>query len=241
MVGAKTCLRMAGLAILAALCVLAWRSGVLHVLGRPSIVAHEAAWRGWVASHPMLAPLAFIGLYAAAVALSLPLGLWLSLLSGLLFGTAQGGIVTTAGASLGAVALFLLARGLLAPLLRVRLCRQIDRLRPGFERDGVFYLLALRLMPVFPFWLVNLAPALLGMQLAPYVLATVLGMIPAAFVLASIGAGLNARLAAGAPPDPAMLFSPAILLPLLAFAALAVMPALWRQWQAKTPPDPDQG
>jgi uncharacterized membrane protein YdjX (TVP38/TMEM64 family) len=85
-------------------------------------------------------------------------------------------------------------------------------------------------MPVFPFWLVNLAPALLGMRLMPYITATVIGMIPTSFVLSAIGSGLAATLATGAPPSPAMLLKPEILLPLLALAALAILPAVWRQW-----------
>jgi uncharacterized membrane protein YdjX (TVP38/TMEM64 family) len=68
----------------------------------------------------------------------------------------------------------------------------------------------------------------------------VLGMIPTAFVLSAVGAGLRATLATGAPPSPALLFSPDILVPLLALAALSLMPALWRQWQARTTPNPDQ-
>jgi uncharacterized membrane protein YdjX (TVP38/TMEM64 family) len=137
------------------------------------------------------------------------------------------------GATSGAIALFLLARGLLAPFLEAKLGARIARLRPGLERDGFSYLLALRLMPVFPFWLVNLAPALIGMRLGPYTAATILGMVPTSFVLSAVGAGLGATLAAGVRPSAMILLRPEILLPLLALAALAVLPAIWRQWQAR--------
>ena len=234
-------LRLAGLMTMVALLALAWRSGALRSLDWSSLAAHESAWAHWAERHRTYAPLAFIALYAVAVTLSLPIGLWLGLISGLLFGTVPGGIFTAIGANLGAMAVFLVARGLLAPLLRPRLQKKIDWLRPGLERDGVYYLLALRLMPVFPFWLVNLAPAVVGMRLGPYALATVLGMIPTAFVLSTVGAGLRATLGSRAAPDPAQLLSPDILLPLLALAVLSLVPALWRQWQTRTTTStPDQ-
>jgi uncharacterized membrane protein YdjX (TVP38/TMEM64 family) len=227
----KTLLRIAGLAVIFGLCALAWRSGAVQALYWPSLVAHRAAWSAYVAAHPFTAPLAFVAIYALAVGLSLPVGLWLSLLGGLLFGIWFGAVLTVIAAGTGAVILFLLARGLLAPFFENRFATQIARLRPGLERDGLFYLLALRLMPVFPFWLINLAPALIGMRLAPYAAATFVGMIPTSVVLSAIGAGLAATLATGAPPSASMLLKPMILFPLVALAALALLPAFWRQWQ----------
>ncbi|MDE8346039.1 MAG: VTT domain-containing protein [Acidocella sp.] len=229
----KTGLRLAGLALIFSLCAVAWHSGAVQVLFWPSLVAHAALWAAMVARHPVAAPFTFIGIYLVAVALSLPVGLWLSLLSGLLFGTVLGGVVTVLGASLGAIALFLLARGLLAPFLTARFGRQIAKLQPGLVRDGFACLLAMRLLPVFPFWLVNLAPALIGMRLGTYAAATVLGMLPTSFVLNAVGAGLGKTLAQGRAPNPRMLLAPDILWPLLALAALALMPVIWRQWQGR--------
>jgi len=216
-----------------AVCALAWRAGWVQVLYWPSLVAHRAAWAAAESRHRMAAPFVFMGVYAFAVAMSLPVGLWLSLLGGLLFGMWLGGVETGVGASVGAGLLFLIARGLLGPFCEAKFGRRIARLRPGLERDGFAYLLALRLMPVFPFWLVNLAPALIGMRFWPYMAATVIGMVPTSFVLAAIGAGLSANLASGRPPSAAMLLRPEILLPLAALAVLAVMPSLWRQFLSR--------
>ncbi len=224
--------RLAGLVIIFGLCAAAWKTGAVQALYWPSLVEHRAEWAADVAAHPVAAPFAFIGIYAAAVALSLPVGLWLSLLGGLLFGMWLGGLLTVIAAGSGAIMLFLLARGLLAPFLEQKFGSKISKLRPGLERDGFGYLLALRLMPVFPFWLVNLAPALIGMRLAPYAAATFLGMIPTSFVLNAVGSGLGATLATGARPNASMLLSPEITLPLMALALLAILPALWRLWQA---------
>jgi uncharacterized membrane protein YdjX (TVP38/TMEM64 family) len=226
----KTALRLCGLAVIFGLCAEAWHTGAVQILYWPSLVAHRSEWAADVAAHPVAAPFAFMAIYAAAVAMSLPVGLWLSLLGGLLFGTLFGGVLTVIGATSGAIALFLLARGLLAPFFEAKLGNRLEKLRPGLERDGFAYLLALRLMPVFPFWLVNLAPALIGMRLGPYTAATVIGMVPTSFVLSAVGAGLGATLAAGVRPTAMILLRPEILLPLLALAALAVLPAIWRRW-----------
>ncbi len=228
----QTAARLAGLAVIFGLCAAAWRTGAVQALYWPSLVQHQAEWTADVAAHPVAAPFVFIGIYTVAVALSLPVGLWLSLLGGLLFGTWLGGVLTVVAASTGAIMLFLLARGLLAPFFEQKLGSRIAKLRPGLERDGFGYLLALRLMPVFPFWLVNLAPALIGMRLVPYASATFIGMIPTSFVINAMGAGLGSTIAAGIQPSAAMLLRPEILLPLLALALLALLPALWRQWQS---------
>ncbi len=106
------------------------------------------------------------------------------------------------GASLGAVLLFLLARSTLGGWLAEGARPLVERLRPALERDGFAALLALRLLPVVPFWLTNLAPALLGMRLLPYAAATALGIVPATFVLAGIGAGAAEVLERGAGAGP---------------------------------------
>jgi uncharacterized membrane protein YdjX (TVP38/TMEM64 family) len=109
------------------------------------------------------------------------------------------------------------AEGLLGPL------------RAGLARDGFFYLLSLRLVPVFPFWLLNLAPALLGMAFTPYLAATFLGIIPGTLVFAGIGAGLDEVFLSGASPDLGVIFSPGVLLPLLGLALLSLFGAWWRR------------
>ncbi len=224
-----TGLRLACLAVVLAAGIAAWRGGVARYLDWPALAAHRAQWAAEIAAHPVAAPFAFTGVFALGVALSLPVALCFSLLGGLLFGIWLGGALTVLGACTGAVLLFLIARGLLAPFFQARFGRQIARLRPGLERDGFGYLLALRLTPVFPFWLVNLAPALLGMKLAPYALATLIGMAPISFVLSAAGAGLGDSLAAGLAPSATMLLRPRILFPLLALAVLALLPVLRRR------------
>jgi len=176
---------------------------------------------------------AFAALYAVAVAFSLPGGTLLTLAGGFLFGTLAGGLAAIVGATVGATAVFLAARTAFGDGLRRRAGPGLRRLEAGLRRNALSYLLVLRLVPLFPFWLVNLAPAVFGVPLRTYVLATVIGIVPGTFVFAWVGSGLGAVFAAGGEPDLAILFAPEVLGPLLALAALALVPVLWRRLAAR--------
>src|SRR3990167_9311259 len=131
------------------------------------------------------------------------------------------------GATLGSVALFLAARTAFYDLFRARAGATLARLEEGFRRDSFNYLLFLRLVPVFPFWLVNIVPALLGVKLGPYALATVIGIIPGAIVYASVGASFGMLIERGERPDFGVIFEWHILLPFLGLAALSLLPVLY--------------
>jgi len=93
--------------------------------------------------------------------------------------------------------------------------------------------LVLRLIPLFPFWLVNLVPAFLGVPLRVYVLGTFIGIIPGTFVFASLGNGLGAILDAGGHPDLKIIFSPEILIPIVGIAILALLPVIYKKIKAR--------
>ena len=208
-----------------------WVSGLPEWLNWTALARHQVMLATWVADHPAAAPAAYVATYAAAAALSLPEGAVLTVAGGLLFGTLLGGSLAVVGSTLGSIVLFLAARYHLADAMAARAGGFFDRVRARLKRDGFSYLLALRLIPAFPFWLVNLAAALCGMRLLPYVAATLLGVIPATFIYASIGAGVGNLLAAGGEPNLAVLFSPAVLAPLIGLAALSLLPVAWRKWR----------
>lgn len=195
-----------------------------------TFAAHEAALRAWARAETLPAAAVYVASYVALLALSLPLGGIMTMMGGLLFGPLLGAALALAGATGGATALFLLARGALAARLARKAGPRAAALREGLLRDGFSYLLALRLAPVVPFWLGNLAPALAGMRLAPFVAATVIGIVPTTLLLARLGAGLAGTLAAGARPAAAVM-SPDVLLPLLGLAALSLAPMAWRRWR----------
>jgi uncharacterized membrane protein YdjX (TVP38/TMEM64 family) len=201
-------------------------AGLDRYVSFEALRANRVVLTEWVAANAWLAPLAFIGIYAAAVAFSLPLGAVLTLTGGFLFGVWWGTLYSVIGATCGAVLVFLAARSAFRESVRARLGPSLQKMEAGFREDAFFYLLTLRLLPVFPFFLVNLAPAFLGVGLTPYAAATLIGIIPGSFVYASVGAGLGAVFDAGGTPDLGLIFRLEIILPIVGLAALSLLPVL---------------
>jgi uncharacterized membrane protein YdjX (TVP38/TMEM64 family) len=181
------------------------------------------------------APVVFILAYAACTALSLPTGLLLSTLGGFLFGTGWGGLCNLVGATLGATVVFLAAKTVLGDALRARAGPFLQKLEAGFREDGLSYMLVLRLVPLFPFWLVNLAPAFLGVRLSTFIVGTFVGIIPGAFVYASVGTGLGAILESGGTPDGSALLQPRVLLPIVGLVVLALIPVVTKRLRRPPP------
>jgi uncharacterized membrane protein YdjX (TVP38/TMEM64 family) len=161
-----------------------------------------------------------VAVYVIAVALSVPGGLLLSLAMGFLFGRWIGTGLILVGATIGATLVFLAARYLFANAARQRLGRKLRELSDGFTHDAFNYLLFLRLVPLFPFWLVNLAPAFTGIRLSTYIAATAIGIIPGAFVFANLGQSV------GHIQSMAQLASPETLGALALLGMLALVPVL---------------
>lgn len=203
------------------------RAGIGDGLSWARIARHEEHLLALVAAHPLLAPLGYVVFYTVWVALSIPEAAVITLVGGLLFGTLLGGAMAVVGSTVGAVLLFLIARTALGETVRRRAGAFLERIRPRLHRDGFNYLLALRLFPA-PFWLVNLVAGVSGMRLLPFAVATLIGVIPATFIMASVGAGAAGVLANGQAPDMRVLVSPHILGPLVALAALSLLPVAWR-------------
>jgi uncharacterized membrane protein YdjX (TVP38/TMEM64 family) len=221
--------RLLPVALLAAGLILFFAFDLHHVISFDLLRSHHATLQAWVSDHHVLAPLAFMVVYATAVAFSLPVGLVLTVSCGFLFGTLLATCVVTVAGTLGAVAIFLAARSAFGPLLRGRVQGALARFEAEFRRDAFSYLLVLRLVPLFPFWLVNLAPAFTGVKLVTYAAATFIGIIPATLVFASVGSGLGAVFEAGGSPNLAMIFEPHILGPIIGLALLALGPVVYKR------------
>ena len=186
-----------------------------------------------VSDHPLAAPLAYLFLYAALVAFSVPGGAFLTVLGGFLFGPLLATLATVVGATLGATLLFLAARSSLGALFAVKAGPFLKRMEAGFRANALSYLLFLRLVPVFPFWLVNLVPALLNVPLATFVLGTAVGIVPGTFVFALAGSGVGELWRRGAAPGLEDLLRPRVLLALLALALLALVPVAYKAMRAR--------
>ncbi len=188
--------RFVPLAVLIAAMLAVFATGLYRELKLDNLIARRDDLRAFVAAHETKALVLYAVIYIGAVALSVPGALFLTIFGGFLFGWLMGGIAAVLAASIGATILFLIARTSVGVALVERAGPRLKRLAEGFHEDAFAYLLFLRLVPVFPFWLVNLAPALIGVPLRTFVLATVVGIVPSTFAFAFAGAGLDSVIAA---------------------------------------------
>jgi len=202
---------------------------LVHGVGWESLSRHQAGLEDWVGTHPVKSAGIYLVAYTMTAALSLPQAAILTVAGGLLFGEVLGSVLTIAGATLGASALLIIVRSALAQMLSRNRHRIPETVRNRLATDGFSYLLALRLVPLFPFWIVNLAAAVAEIRLAVFVPATLIGIAPASFILSSIGAGVGTILAEGKTPDLSVLFSAHVLLPLAGLAVLTLLPTLFRR------------
>lgn len=183
--------RWAPLALLAGLMALAYSMGWHNYLSFKTVGLNYEAMRGFIADNLAVAVLIYMAVYIAAVALSLPGGLILTVSGGLLFGWQIGAPVTVIAATVGATILFLIAKTSFGESLADKAGPWLAKLRDGFRENALNYLLFLRLVPAFPFFVVNLAPALLGVPLRTYVLGTFFGIIPGTLAYSVAGSGLG--------------------------------------------------
>ncbi|MFO1058273.1 MAG: VTT domain-containing protein [Dongiaceae bacterium] len=208
---------------------------LFFALGLQRYVSFDALCdnRAWllqqVSRHFLPSLLAYAGLYVLAVALSLPGGAVLTMAGGFLFGQWLGTAVTVVAATVGATILFAAARSAVGGLLRAKAGPWLKRLEQGFRRDAVSYLLVLRLVPLFPFFVVNLVPAFLDVPAGLFVWTTLVGIIPGTFVFATVGAGLGSVFDRGQPMSPADVLTPQIVTALLGLAVLALIPVAYKR------------
>lgn len=190
---------------------------------------HRALLLGLVDRHFALMVLGFLLIYVVSVAFSLPIATVLTISAGFLFGQWFGTVLVVVGATVGATAIFLAARSALGDALRRRAGPFLARMQDGFRENAFYYLMILRLVPLFPFFVVNLVPAALGVGLRDYVLATFLGIVPGSFVFASVGAGLGSVFDAGGEFTAAGILTPQVVVALVGLACLAVLPVVYKK------------
>ena len=183
--------RLWPLLLLLAATAFALAMGWQHYLTLQALAENRETLRGYIDGNMLLSLLGFIALYVVVVALSLPGGAVLTVAGGFLFGWFIGGVASIIGATIGATIVFLIARITMSDALAARVGPFLSRFRQGFQQDAFSYLLFLRLVPIFPFWLVNLAPGLLGVGFWTYVVTTLLGIVPGTFAFSLAGSGLD--------------------------------------------------
>jgi len=201
-----------------------------HYLTFESLASHHHALAQHVESNVVLAALTYMGIYILVVAFSLPGGLIMTLTGGFLFGAALGATFAVLGATIGATILFLVAKTSLGDFLLAKAGNTVKKLQAGFEADVWSYMFILRVVPIFPFFLVNLAPAFLGVPLRVYVVATLFGIIPATFVYALAGSGLGRVFEQGGTFSASSILTPEMMGALIGLGLLALLPLVYKRF-----------
>jgi uncharacterized membrane protein YdjX (TVP38/TMEM64 family) len=224
-----------------------------HFISLQTLAEHRLALRALVAENFAPALVLYSLTYMLAVVLMFPAAAVLTLAGGFLFGWAIGSTLTVLSATTGATLVFLIARTALGENLVRRAGPWLCKLQAGFRKDALSYLLFLRLVPAFPFWFMNLAPAVLGVSLRDFVLATAVGIVPGTLAFSFVGAGLDgvlaehyqtylACLAQNVPPPlhchfgltPRSFLTRELLAALLLLGMVAILPAIVKRlWKSK--------
>ncbi len=187
----------------------------------------------WTNQHFLLSYFSFMAIYLLAVAISFPGASFLTIVAGFLFGIFWGTLNVVLSASLGALCIFLAVKNALAPWLTKKTSGWLEKMRTGFQRNAIQYLLILRLIPIFPFWVVNIIPALFNMQTSLFFITTFFGIMPGSFVYVLLGDGLGNLFITDQTPNLNIIFTPAIFIPLVILALLSFSPTLYHFLKTK--------
>lgn len=253
-------LRYVPLAVMIGAAAVGYAFGWHRYLTLEHVAEHYDRLQSAIGAHYGLSLLLYVGIYIAIVALSLPGGAVATMVGGILFGWWVGGSVSVIAATIGAVAVFLVVKTSIGGLLAERAGPWLSRLRAGFAENALSYMLFLRLVPAFPFVVVNIAPALIGVRLRTYLIGTFIGILPGTYAFSYLGASLGkviesqhhahltclARQASEPTVDCAIGIDTSSL-PLtelgVAFSLLAlvaVVPVLAKRWWPARPVSPDR-
>ena len=216
--------RLLPLGVLAAGIAAFFALGLDQYVSFEALREHRDVLVDFVAYNPLLAPLAFMVIYAFVVAFSLPGGAIMTISGGFLFGTVLGTAFVVLSATAGATILFVIAKTSLGDPLGARAGPWLKKMENGFKENALSYLLVLRLIPLFPFFVVNLVPAFLGVSLRTYVMGTLFGIMPGSFVYATVGAGLGSIFDKNEAFTASGILTPEIVTALVGLSVLSLLP-----------------
>lgn len=216
--------RLLPLVVLVALLVAFFTSGLNDYATFDTLKNNRETLLAFVRDHFMLAIVIYVVGYAILTAASVPVASLVTISGGFLLGIYLGTFLTVLAATIGATVLFLLARTAFGEPLRERVGPYIRKMEEGFQENQVNYLLFLRLVPVFPFFAVNLAPAFLGVSVRAFIVTTFVGIIPGTAVYTIVGAGLGSVFDRGEEFSVDSVLTPEILAALAGLGVLALVP-----------------
>lgn len=197
--------------------------GLSDYLSIASLAENRLLLKTLVKEHMVIAVMGFLATYIALVALSLPGSQILTITSGFLFGTLLGSALSVIGATAGAVVIFVTVTRIFGTVSLSRLGWRVEAVAAAIKSEAWSYLFVLRLVPVAPFFAVNLAAAVVGVNLRTFVLTTFFGIIPGSLAYSMFGAGFGTMFDAGHVPGFTELLTPEILYSISGLAALALL------------------
>jgi uncharacterized membrane protein YdjX (TVP38/TMEM64 family) len=201
-----------------------------EIVSFESVIKYGNMVQAFVADNYLLAVISYFSAYTVAILILMPGALWFATLGGLMFGLLIGTVYASIVATIGSAVVFILARHVFDQWLHPRVGHFLDKMRKGFREGAFSYLLAIRLMPLFPFVAVNVAPAALDVSFKTYVLATFIGTLPWTMMHVLVGVGLRDALRTGDVVSPMeILLRPKVLAGLAGLTLLALVPIAYRR------------
>ena len=225
--------RLWPLVILIAGFVLFFTTGLDEYITFDALREHRSWLLDQVQNNTLITAITFMAIYIVAVAFSLPGGAVLTIVGGFMFGLALGTTFVVVSATIGATALFLVAKTTIGDALKAKMSPWLQKMEQGFQENAFNYLLAMRLIPIFPFFVVNLVPAFLGVRLKTYFFATLFGIIPGSVVFIQVGAGLGSIFDSGEEFSTTGILTTDVVLALVGLAILSLLPILYRKFRQR--------
>jgi len=221
------------LAIIVAVLILGYFFGIYKYFTFTSVKENQAKLIELVSIHYFLAPILFILLYALTVILLLPVGIFLSVVGGFLFPWKVSVLYILVGATLGSCILFLITKTAMHTLFKRLAGSRLKKVEVEFQKDAINYLLFLRIIPLSPFWLVNLASAFFGVRFWTFTWTTFVGNVPPTLAFVEIGRQLETLLNSGRDISVKSLLNWKISCALLAVAILSILPIFIKKWRSR--------
>jgi uncharacterized membrane protein YdjX (TVP38/TMEM64 family) len=217
------------IAIYLGLILLFFALGLHHLFTFQMLKEYRMELSAFVMEHAVMAALLYMLVYATLIALSVPGGAVMTITGGFLFGALWGTVYTVIAATVGATCLYFLVKTAIGSSLRHQAGPWMEKLAKGFQENAFNYMLVLRLIPIFPFFVVNLVPALLGVKARTYITATAIGIIPGSYVYTAFGTGVGRIFDAGEMFTIRDVLSTEMIIALIGLAVLSLLPVLYKR------------
>jgi len=217
--------RFLPLIVLIVAIIMAYSFGLQNYLSLESIKDQKEEFQTLIDSQPIFSSIGFVAIYAVCVALSLPIAIFLTLLGGFLFGLVKGTLLVVTGATIGATIIFVIAKTSLGSTLRDKAGGLYKKVEGNMKENAFGYLFFMRFVPIFPFVLVNILPALFNVPLRIFLITTFFGIMPGSAAFVYFGEQL------GEIESLSDLASPKLFLAFGILGIFALIPTIYKQWK----------